>query len=157
MSEILYFRDGGVFAPDAASAGAVPLSQWLQDAAPGAAVRIEPADPFDAIVPKLAALALIELSFPKGDDGRAYSIATLLRTRHGYRGELRAVGDVRIDQLFFMRRVGFDSAALSPEPRTAQRLASIQRALNRFSDHYQNAVDQPLPLFKRRLLGETRP
>jgi uncharacterized protein (DUF934 family) len=91
-------------------------------------------------------LPLIAVYFPKFLDGRGYSTARLLRERYGYRGELRAIGDVGRDQLFYLARVGFD-AFLIPEGRDAR------DALNAFADFpetYQGAVDQPLPLFRRR-------
>jgi uncharacterized protein (DUF934 family) len=66
-------------------------------------------DPVEALAPDLDRIALVALDFPKYTDGRAYSQARLLRERLGYRGELRATGNVLRDQLLFMRRSGFDS------------------------------------------------
>jgi uncharacterized protein (DUF934 family) len=82
--------------------------------------------------------ALIALEFPKFRDGRAYSYARLLRERYGYKGELRAVGDVLLEQLFFMLRVGFDALDVqqSPDP-----VAAIQTATSDFSDWYQPTAD----------------
>lgn len=68
-----------------------------------------------AIADDLEHFALIALDFPAFGDGRAYSSARLLRDRYGFQGELRAVGEVLLEQLHFMHRVGFDSFALSSE------------------------------------------
>jgi uncharacterized protein (DUF934 family) len=101
-------------------------------------------DPADA-VPFLPHLALIGVQFPKFTDGRGYSTAVLLRTRYGWKGEMRALGEVLQDQLFALRRVGFDSFALRAD-RDPQ--AALQ-AFAPFSDTYQGSVDQPLPAFAR--------
>jgi uncharacterized protein (DUF934 family) len=81
----------------------------------------------------LAHVGLIELSFPKWTDGRAYSQAHLLRHRWGYRGELRAVGEVLVDMLPFLVRVGFDAAVL----RADQSRGTAERAMRFFEGHYQ--------------------
>lgn len=91
-------------------------------------------------------LPLIAVNFPKFADGRGYSIARLLRERFGYEHELRAIGDVLLDQLQFMKRCGFDSYALR-EDKDASKAA---RALNFFSQGYQAATDTDVPLFRRR-------
>ena len=88
---------------------------------------------------------VIGVNFPRFGDGRGYSIATLLRTRYGYTGELRAIGDVLHDQLFDLKRVGFDTFAL----RADKNIEDALRGFNDFSETYQSAVDQPLPLFRR--------
>jgi len=93
----------------------------------------------------LAELALVALEFPKFTDGRAYSQARLLRERHGYQGEIRATGDVLRDQLFFMTRSGFDAFEL----RADRRLEDALEAFQEFSERYQPAADQPLPLYRR--------
>ncbi|MFA7269173.1 MAG: DUF934 domain-containing protein [Sterolibacterium sp.] len=90
-------------------------------------------------------LAVIAVQFPKFADGRGYSTATLLRTRYGYTGELRAIGDVGRDQLHYLSRVGFNAfAANEPELAVA--------GLDDFSESYQTAANQPLPLFRRSAL-----
>ncbi len=94
--------------------------------------------------------AVIAVNFPKFTDGRGYSIATLLRSRYGYKGELRAIGDVLRDQLFFMQRVGFNAFAV----RADKDIHDALKALKDFSVRYQGSVDQPLPLFKRRQIPE---
>ncbi|PPE70760.1 DUF934 domain-containing protein [Caldimonas thermodepolymerans] len=122
------------------------------------AVPADPADakvlqiPNDADLPELArsgalqGVDRVELSFPKFTDGRAYSQAVLLRRRYGFKGEIRATGDVLIDQLLQMQRCGFDSAVLSPglDP------AEGRRQLDRFPGFYQGDALQPLPRFARR-------
>jgi len=85
----------------------------------------------------------IDLHFPKFTDGRAYSQAFLLRRRLGFTGELRATGDVLVDQLQLMQRSGFDSAVL----RADQSLAAAERALALFADFYQGDAAHPQPHF----------
>lgn len=79
-------------------------------------LRLEPDEAIDDIAGDLGRFALVALSFPKFSDGRAFSTARLLREKHGYAGELRAVGNVLSDQIAFMRRVGFDSYEVSHAP-----------------------------------------
>ncbi|NVB43271.1 DUF934 domain-containing protein [Pseudenhygromyxa sp. WMMC2535] len=89
---------------------------------------------------------LIAIEVPKFTDGRHFSLARLLRERHGYRGELRVVGDVTPDQLFYMRRCGYDSFVL----REGESLATGLRTLAAFSVAYQGAADDARPLYRRR-------
>jgi uncharacterized protein (DUF934 family) len=89
--------------------------------------------------------SVIAVDFPKFADGRGYSIAYNLRARLGYAGELRAVGDVLRDQMFYMQRVGFDSFA----PRPDKSINDALKGLSDFSDSYQAAIDQKIPLFRR--------
>jgi len=100
----------------------------------------------EAIANDLADFSLIGVNFPKFADGRGYSSARLLRERYGYRGEIRAIGDVLQDQLFYMKRCGIDAFAVREDKDIEAALAG----LNVFSDAYQAAVDQPQPLFRRR-------
>ena len=92
----------------------------------------------------------IELQFPKFTDGRAYSQALLLRRRYRFAGDLRATGDVLIDQLVHMHRSGFSSAVLAEgvDP------ASAQRQFDRFSAFYQADANEPRPLFLREAAQE---
>lgn len=90
---------------------------------------------------------VIAVNFPKFVDGRGYSTASLLRQRYGYQGELRAVGDVLHDQLFFMRRVGFDSYALKDGKDVVH---ALEAGFASFSDAYQASTSQPQPYFRRR-------
>lgn len=100
----------------------------------------------EQIAEKAASFALISIEFPKFADGRGYSTARLLRERYGYQGELRSAGDVLIDQLFFMQRCGFTSFAL----REDQDLEDAIAAFDTFSVCYQNDVNDPRPLYRRR-------
>lgn len=93
----------------------------------------------------LLALPVLAIEFPKFTDGRGYSIAYLVRGRLGYTGELRAIGDVLRDQLFFMQRVGFNAF----EVRADRDVHDALKGLSDFSQPYQNSVDQPAPLFRR--------
>jgi len=93
----------------------------------------------------LPLLEVVALEFPKFADGRAHSQARLLRERYGYQGELRAVGDVLRDQLFFMARNGFDAFEL----RADRSLEDALKAFDEFSESYQPAADQPQPLYRR--------
>ncbi len=90
----------------------------------------------------LSAVALsapfIAIEFPAFADGRGYSIATLLRSKYGYAGEIRAVGDVLIDQLWYMQRCGFTSMQLAPGQSIDDGLA----ALTQFQHVYQRATDR---------------
>jgi len=88
---------------------------------------------------------VIAVDFPKFGDGRGYSIAYNLRARLGYVGELRAIGDVLRDQMFYMQRVGFDSFA----PRPDKNIHDALKGLTDFSEIYQTSLDQKLPLFRR--------
>jgi len=89
--------------------------------------------------------SVIAVDFPKFSDGRGYSIAYNLRARLGYKGELRAIGDVLRDQLFYMQRVGFDAFA----PRPDRRIEDALKGLSDFSEVYQTSFDPALPLFRR--------
>jgi len=110
------------------------------------ALRLEPGDDPSAFAERLAGAGRVEVNFPKFTDGRGYSIARLLRERHGFRGELRAVGDIHRDQLFYLSRVGFDAFLLREGEDADEALA----ALRDFSEAYQASVERPLPLFRRR-------
>jgi uncharacterized protein (DUF934 family) len=92
----------------------------------------------ELVADEVQRFAMIALEFPKFRDGRAYSYARLLRERYGFKGELRAVGDVLMEQLFFMLRVGFDAFDLqqSPDP-----VAAFQTAMSDFSVWYQPTAD----------------
>jgi len=99
------------------------------------------------LAPDLAHFRLIAIRFARFTDGRGYSLARLLRERYGYRGELRAIGDVLRDQLYYLSRCGFDAFALRADQNAEQALA----ALDDFSEAYQTSVERPEPLYQRRL------
>ena len=100
----------------------------------------------DLIAADLGQLALVALNFPGFMDGRSYSTAVILRRHHGYAGEIRAIGDVLRDQLFFMKRCGFTAFDL----KDSVKLEDAQRAFSDFSATYASTVEQPQPLFRRR-------
>jgi uncharacterized protein (DUF934 family) len=87
----------------------------------------------------------IDLNFPKFTDGRAYSQAFLLRRRMGFQGEIRATGDVLIDQLVAMARTGFDVAVL----RQGLDASAAQRQFDHFPAFYQGSAVETQPLFAK--------
>lgn len=115
--------------------GAEPLGVWLDS-------HEDPA----ALADDLHRLALIAVNFPRFADGRGYSTAFLLRQRYGFKGELRAIGDVLRDQLFYLQRVGFNAFVV----RAGKDIEDALKALDDFSETYQASTDQPVPLFRRR-------
>lgn len=98
----------------------------------------------DPMALDLAGVTRIDLHFPKFSDGRAFSQARLLRGRLKYAGEIRATGDVLIDQLVQMARCGFDVAVL----REGVDIADAQRQFDRYQAFYQGDVTHPLPHFR---------
>ncbi len=129
----------------------VPLNYWLAHkeavlATGRAAVWLDSDQGPEALENDVDKLVLIAINFPRFADGRGYSYARLLRERYGYQGELRAVGDVLRDQLFYMSRVGFNAF----EGRADRDLTEAMEGLDDFSVVYQPACDEPLPLFRRR-------
>lgn len=144
----------GVGADDALPAGPVlvTLDRWrterealLARAAP-VGVVLDPGQPLEELA---ADLACIALRFPSPGEGRPYSAARLLRERYGYRGEIRAIGEVLIDQVYFLKRSGFDVLALRADQDPPAALAALQA----FSVRYQPAWDEALPLYRRRATG----
>jgi uncharacterized protein (DUF934 family) len=109
-------------------------------------VRLEPTDDPAAVAGELAGATRVEVNFPKFGDGRGFSIGRLLRERHGYRGELRAVGQLTRDHLFFLESCGFNAFELREGEDAAEALA----ALDDFSESYQATPARPVPLFRRR-------
>jgi len=110
-----------------------------------AAVRLEPGDEARDLLPHLARLRLIEINFPVYGDGRGYTAARVLREA-GYTGELRAVGDVLVDQIAFMRRCGFDAFA----PEVPLDPADAEAAFARYPEVYQPTVDGRSPIWAKR-------
>jgi len=108
---------------------------------------LQPDDKVEEIAADLDYFIIVAVHFPKFVDGRGYSTAALLRQRYHYQGELRAVGDVLHDQLFFMKRVGFDSYALKDGK---DAVYAIDKGFSSFSETYQASTDQPEPHFRRR-------
>jgi uncharacterized protein (DUF934 family) len=125
----------------------VSLARWQRERAELGArnraigVRLPNAAPVETIADDLDRLDLIVLEFPKFNDGRAFSQARLLRERHGFRGELRATGNVLRDQLLFMARCGFDAFEVAKgDPAT-----SWESALGEFTVFYQPTRDGRTP------------
>jgi uncharacterized protein (DUF934 family) len=100
----------------------------------------------DMIATDLDRLPLVALNFPGFMDGRSYSTAFVLRKHHGYAGEIRAIGDVLRDQLFYMKRCGFTTFDL----KDTVKLEDAQRAFSDYSTTYASTVEEPQPLFRRR-------
>jgi uncharacterized protein (DUF934 family) len=152
-------EDGPIPHPDPAPDRLLTLEQWhaVRDTWPrGLATGVMLPNTLD--VDSLAAdlrgpdarLQLVVLQFPKWTDGRAYSQARVLRARHRFDGELRAVGEVLVDMLPLLQRTGFDAVQL----RHDQKVENAVRALGFFPGHYQGDVQQPRPAFARDLEAE---
>ena len=109
------------------------------------AVWLSPNDDLIAVAKHFTQWPLLAIDFPKFTDGRGYSIAWRIRNHYNYTGELRAIGNVLVDQLFFMLRVGFDTLALDPRVSAT----TAERHLAPFPDTYQGSTDNPEPLFRR--------
>ena len=109
------------------------------------AVRIEPGDDARDLVPHLERILLVEINFPAFGDGRGYSSARILREA-GYDGEMRAVGDVLVDQVAYMRRCGFDAF----EPEKPLDRDDLEAALERWPEVYQPAADMRTPIWNKR-------
>ncbi|MPT48095.1 MAG: DUF934 domain-containing protein [Sphingobium sp.] len=139
MADILNFRDD-------APVTELPVSvEEFLGASNATAVRIEPGEDARVLLPYLDRIALVEVTFPAFGDGRGYSSAQILREA-GYQGELRASGDVLVDQIFAMRRCGFDSALLNAplDP------AVVEASLTRYADIYQKTIDGRQPIWAKR-------
>ena len=143
--------DGSVGVPPSGDV-VVPLAAWLaqreallaRDGWTG--VWLDGHEEPALIAADLPHLSIIAVNFPQFTDGRGSSIARLLRERYNWRGELRAIGDVLRDQLFYLSRCGFDAFAL----RSGQDPYAALAAFGDFSEGYQASVERPQPLFRRR-------
>lgn len=130
---------------DAASTAPVlPFAEWAQGGN-AVAVRLAPGDDARALLPHLGQLELVEVMFPGFNDGRGYSAAAILR-EHGYRGELRAVGDVLVDQISHYHRVGFD--AFLPDRPIARE--AVDKAIATWPQVYQRTADGRVPIWALR-------
>lgn len=119
-----------------------PLDQQAASADPGVLQLPNDADPSAVL---LDGIARVELNFPKFSDGRAFSQALLLRRRLGFRGDIRATGEVLVDQLVQMQRTGFSSAVLCD----GQDRADAQRQFDRYPSYYQGDAVTAQPRFAR--------
>lgn len=140
MADVQYrFRD------DEPVADAAVTVDAFTEQTNAAAVRIEPGDEARDLLPHLDRIRLVEVNFPVFGDGRGYSSARILREA-GYTGELRAVGQVLVDQIAFMRRCGFDAYA----PDLPLIPADAEAAFARFADVYQPTTDGRAPIWAKR-------
>ena len=92
-------------------------------------------------------LDMIALNFPLFKDGRPFSSARELRQNLNFKGDIRAIGDVLRDQLFYMQRCGFTEFAMREDQNLEQALSAFED----FQEGYQSSIDRPLPLFRRRV------
>ena len=146
-----YYTDGK-FADDPwAEREIVSIADWQERQAGGASLspglRIEPGCDVEAAGLDLSGVKLIAVSFPKFIDGRGYSIGWLLRRRLGYKGEMRAVGDVLFDQMQLMVRCGFDSFEIV-DPATL-RLLESGRSVATVDRFYQPGLEPEIPVGTR--------
>jgi uncharacterized protein (DUF934 family) len=110
------------------------------------AIWIDGDTEIEDLLEDLEHFSIIALDFPAFKDGRSYSHACLLRQRYGYKGDLRAIGDVLRDQLFYMQRCGMNSF----EVREDKDIEDALKSLNEFSVRYQAAADGAVPIYKQR-------
>jgi uncharacterized protein (DUF934 family) len=131
----------------------VPFAQWIEQKAQllqrtgRTGVWLNGEDDPELLADDISTLPVVAVNFPQFADGRGYSIGRLLRERYRYSGELRAIGDVLRDQIFYLHRCGFNAF----EVRADKSIEDALTAFQDFSDSYQSAIDQPSPLFRRRL------
>jgi len=109
-------------------------------------VRLESDQEVEALAYDLPRLSVVALAFPKFGDGRAYSNARILRARYGFKGEVRAVGDVLREQAAFMVRCGFDAF----EPSDGSTVEIWDKAAHRYRHVYQRGADPRAPAFVER-------
>lgn len=130
----------------------VPLTMWqehkiaLQESGKQIGVWLDSDDDPYELANDAADLPLVAVNFPVFRDGRSFSSAAILRERLSYKNELRAIGDVLRDQLFYMKKCGINSFEL-PESINAEQAL---HAFEDFADNYQSTVENPAPLFRRR-------
>ncbi len=130
----------------------VPLTFWqehqqtLSRREDPLGITLKPDDDVDEIGPELSRFDMVVLQFPSFRDGRAYSQARGLRLHHGYKGDIRASGNVLRDQLMYMERVGFTSFEIDSK----QDIHDALKAFDEIKVKYQASSDEPLPLYKRR-------
>lgn len=134
----------------------LPLSVWLANkealtarmTAGEIGIVLATHEPIESLIeafPDINALPLIAIFVERFADGRNFTLGNLLRTRYGFKNELRAIGDVLRDQLFFLKRSGYNSYLIRADRSAEEALAS----LNDFSQPYQGAVDDTLPVWRR--------
>ncbi|MCF6214599.1 MAG: DUF934 domain-containing protein [Emcibacter sp.] len=109
-------------------------------------LQLEPDDMLSDIKDDLHQFDLIAINFPTFADGRGYSMAKILRDRLGYKKEIRAVGDVMRDQLFYLQRCGFNAY----EIKSGRDIVDALEAFEDFSVKYQTSSDEHIPLYRRK-------
>lgn len=129
----------------------VEASYWLENQSelskrPNVGIYLNGDADLESLKDVLDSFEVIAVNFPAFADGRGYSLARLLKERYHYKGEVRAIGDVLIDQLYFMKRCGFDTYLLKDGLEAEKAL----QYFSTFSDPYQLAYDVPTPLFRRK-------
>lgn len=130
----------------------VPLAYWAEHSADllaregNVGIHVNGANELDDFASALDDVDVVAIDFPKFGDGRGYSMARLLRERHGYTKEIRATGDVLRDQLSFMERCGFDAFALRADRNMEEALASFSA----LTIAYQSDVLETRPIYARR-------
>lgn len=139
MAELIRFR-----ADEPSESPAVTVDSFGEQSNAGA-VRVEPGDDARELLPHLAHISRVEVNFPVFGDGRGYSAARILREA-GFKGEIRAVGDVLVDQIAYMRRCGFDAF----QPDKPLNDTDVEVALSRWSDVYQKTADGRAPIWALR-------
>jgi uncharacterized protein (DUF934 family) len=125
----------------------LPLATWLAEkteyqARNDIAIWLESAEEPEQVADDLTHFAFVALNFPTFRDGRGYSSASILRRQLGYKGELRAIGDIRPDQFEQLIRCGFDKLCLADGSEVTA------SDVPQFSYHYQAAADNSEPLFR---------
>jgi uncharacterized protein (DUF934 family) len=135
----------------------LPLSVWLavrEDPTlkgKRVGVWLAPSDEPGELAEDIATLPLIAIQFPAFTDGRGYSIGRLLRERYGYKGEMRAIGDVGRDHLFNLFHCGFNAFEIKASQKAEEAIAGLQA----FSDGYQSSEQRKLPAYRRRPHAQT--
>ncbi|TPD59518.1 DUF934 domain-containing protein [Emcibacter nanhaiensis] len=130
----------------------VPLDIWqadrdsLQNKNGKLGVQLEPDQHPSEIADDLEKFDVVAINFPSFMDGRGYSYAKILRDQYGYKGEIRAVGDIMRDQLFYLQRCGFNAF----EIKNGKNIEEEIKGLDDFSETYQVSADQKVPLYRRR-------
>ena len=141
-----YYRDGAFVDDPWVAREVLTIVEWRErhrSVSPPLALTLDPGFAVEEIGGALADIAMIKVVFPKFTDGRGYSMGWLLRTRLGYEGELRAVGDVLFDEMQFMMRCGFDAFEIT-DPNTLKLLREGRRPAA-FDKFYQPGLEGGVP------------
>lgn len=131
---------------DSAEKRLLPPAQFVEANSDQAGLLLSPETELAEVAPLLENAALVAIDFPAFADGRGFSLARSLRESYQYTGKMVAVGHFMQDQLFYLKRCGFDGFAVEDD----SDFTSLIDSLNDFSETYQAACDQPTPLFRRR-------